>query len=241
MAEERAIITPAEDENWCDSQSDTQNNLHSDDEEDIKEVSEPILGQLYEEIKKTEIADKNVKKKYVPKLEVRPQFKHEAQHTIDRKFKRLLWLMKKNGIVDLLEVTRLKQGIIVLSNREEKVYFRTVSKEVADLAISRLSDFIDDLEILCTNIKGKKAFLLAKSLKVKEMIKKHKLVLFSYRDKKGEEELNIGGLTTKAKLKEILQTVKSLQLTDVFLRKFANKRSYVHIINTIIRSKHMEK
>ena len=91
-----------------------------------------------------------------------------------------------------------------MSNRDEKVSFRTVSKEVADLAINRLSDFIDNLEILCTNIKGKKASLLSKSLKVKEMMKKNNMILFNYRDKKGEEELNLGGLAKKAKLKEAL-------------------------------------
>ena len=66
------------------------------------------VDKLKEELKKMEIADKNAKKKYVPKIETGPQFKHEAQHTIDRKFKRLLWLMKKDGMVDLLEVTGLK-------------------------------------------------------------------------------------------------------------------------------------
>ena len=35
-------------------------------------------------------------------------------------------------------------------------------------------------------------------------MKKNNMILFNYRDKKGEEELNLGGLAKKAKLKEAL-------------------------------------
>lgn len=66
--------------------------------------------------------------------------------------------MIKNKFINLLDITGLKnKGNIDFYCKQSKVNFLTTDKVTADEAISKLSDFIDDLNVLKLDIRPEMA------------------------------------------------------------------------------------
>lgn len=103
----------------------------------------------------------------------------QVVHNVDYKFAILLHKMKRANIVNLTEVSGLKgRGIVNLYTRGCKIFVKAPSKKEGEQAIEKISDFIDDLNIIRVDVKAELARKIFAFKKIRMQLRQRNLFIF---------------------------------------------------------------
>ena len=106
------------------------------------------------------------------------------EHNIDRKFAVLLRYMKNIGSLSLLKVSGLTYPCeVTLEAKFSKITVKAPSKPVANEAIEKISDFIDDLNLIRLDVKEELAIKVEKFRKIRSLLSEKGLYLFGTMNK----------------------------------------------------------
>jgi hypothetical protein len=148
-------------------------------------------------------------------------------------------VLRRQRLINLPEISGLKEGSISLLGRHSKIIVRAGTK-AGEQAIENLSSFIERLNIQKTAIKYEAAIRIVHFRRLKAFLSRDKIAIFGARSKE-QYELYIGGEMKGSELRAHLHKINQLKVLPVFLRVFQNKRSYRMITEEILNTDYMQK
>ena len=141
-------------------------------------------------------------------------------HNVDQKFAVLLLKMKNVKLINLTEIAGLKgKGRVHIYPKGGIVYIYALSKEDGFAGIEKISDFIDDLNLIRVEVTEGLARKLSKFKKVRDKLEEKKIFLFSTADQKGNREVLLGGMMKISELKKVHSDLKGYRLFSFVLPK----------------------
>jgi hypothetical protein len=101
-----------------------------------------------------------------------------VEHQVDYNYLTLLIVLARHRMLDLKQISGLKEGYIDLVGKHRKMVVKTASESAAGEAIERISDFIDRLSVIKLDLHGEAACKFSDFDLLKQYLRKEGVVLF---------------------------------------------------------------
>lgn len=131
----------------------------------------------------------------------------------------------------------LEDGEIYAQTKEGKLFIKAKSKDVIRSVVEKLSDFIDQLNVVAWNLGEIEIKKFIQLKKIKKALRDKSIYLFKCsKGSRDKGSLLLGGPIKLSQLTITLNILKSYRVFYIHLRALRGTRTYKIIMNTILDS-----